>query len=1826
MLSTLAGYAQITGTVFRDYNGNGTRQTSSPNELGVAGIVVTAYRTTGAPVSVTTAANGTYAFTAAQLPSGTAVRLDFSGLATSDFSGPVATAAGGSGSPIQFVTAGTAAINVNYGINYPRDYCQPNPNLIVPCFVSGNPFATGSTVATEEVLVQVAYNVSGTTPAPTKLAFANQIGSVWGTAYQRSTKKLFSAAFLKRHSELGQVGLGGIYVTNVTTTPTSSSYANLLTLGVANLGTAALGTRNLPASGTTSSSDPTAFSLVGKAGLGDMALSDDESKLYVVDLFNRQLIVMNIGNPAKASLTAADVQTVPIPAPSCTDGVARPFGITVYKGKAYVGVVCTGENNFTTSKANLKAYVYTMDVATQTFNTTPIITIPLNYPKGDVHHTYPALGDVWNPWTDDFTKFNTNNVAAFATRTALPQAILSDIAFADNGDMLLAFMDRAGHQLGYRQRKPSDNAATATELFSGYVGGDLLRTRFDGTQWILENNGKIGTPASGTLTSASGVGNGQGPGGGEFYAKEEYLNASTHQETIEGGITVLPGTNQVVATVMDPLDVFSGGFSWFSNTDGDDDKRYQIFISNSAGDVTLGKANGLGVISVGCNPAPVEIGNRIWNDLNDNGVQDPGEPGLGGIPVVLRGPNNFSATVTTNANGNYYFTDAAGTNVTGFNYGLTLTNGANYTLTFPTSASALSLSTKPNSATGANADEIDTDPNAGGVITFTLGGEGQNDFSFDAAFVSPPCGLTLALTPGLCLSATNSYALSGTVTASSVPASGTLTISSGAFTPRSLTLAAGNSSSPFNYTGLVSNGQAYTVTASYSNSACAPVSQTYTAPVSCSLGLSVVVATPVCNTLTNNYTATGTVSLTNTPAGSLTITNNGITTAVVAVTAGQATASFSLTGVSGSLPPSHTVVASLGTAAASTTYATPASCTVCSLSITTASLPAGQVGTAYSQTIQTTGGTAPVTFTISVGSLPTGLTLNPTTGTISGTPIAQGTSSFTIRVTDAKSCSAIVPLSITTSAVPVCSLTATATPGSCSTATNQYAVTGSVSSTNAALNNASPQTLTILVGSVSTTVILTGDGPVSYTIAGLNSDGLVRTLTVMSSASVCGMTSLTYTAPASCTIAPPALAVVVATPVCNTLTNTYTSTGTVSLTNVTPGTITITDNGTTAATVSVTAGQTSATFSLTGVSGSLPPTHTVVATLTGGTSASTTYATPASCTVCSLSITTASLPAGQVGTAYSQTLAATGGTAPLAYAVTGGTLPAGLSLNPTTGEILGTPTASGTASFTVQVTDAKSCSAIVPLTILTSNAPVCSLTATATPGVCNTATNTYAVTGIVSATNTTGNQSLTVSVGNASTVVTLTGNGPTSYTLAGLNSDGAAKTVTVLSSATACGTTSATYTAPVACTVAPPLTAALGDFVFEDTNKNGQQDTGEPGIPNVTVTLLSGTTVVGTTATNGSGLYSFTGLTPGTPYSVSFTAPTGYTATGQNIGNDATDSDGDATGLTGVYSLTAGEFNPTIDMGYFTAPASTSLTINKLVSSTRATLGDVLTYTVVLTNTGTTTAANVTVRDESTTGLTYVPGSVSAPVGTIFTPGTPTSTWSVPSIAAGQSLSLTFQAKADSSGILYNTATIPGDTARVCTTIPVMVCTGDTYLFRLTAAPGRSSYRWFKNDVEIVGQTTNVLDVTAPGTYSLAVDNVTGQCPDFSCCPFIVEENPLPTFTALATPATCVGSTPQANGSITLSQFTPGNTYQYSLGTEFNQAASLSGPAQVIPAGGVIVSTLASPVSAAAYTVRVYNASGCYTDVTVILTPTVCNCPPEVCVPLVIKQTKGARR
>src|SRR4029077_17417245 len=72
------------------------------------------------------------------------------------------------------------------------------------------------------------------------------------------------------------------------------------------------------------------------------------------------------------------------------------------------------------------------------------------------------------------------------------------------------------------------------------------------------------------------------------------------------------------------------------------------------------------------------------------------------------------------------------------------------------------------------------------------------------------------------------------------------------------------------------------------------------------------------------------------------------------------------------------------------------------LVITTASLPGGTTGSAYTAPVHATGGVQPFHWSVSLGNLPSGVMQDPNSGVLSGTPIAAGTSTFTVMVADSE--------------------------------------------------------------------------------------------------------------------------------------------------------------------------------------------------------------------------------------------------------------------------------------------------------------------------------------------------------------------------------------------------------------------------------------------------------------------------------------------------------------------------------------------------------------------------------------------------------------------------------------------------------------------------------------------------------------------------------------------------------------------------------------------------------------------------------------------------------
>jgi len=350
------------------------------------------------------------------------------------------------------------------------------------------------------------------------------------------------------------------------------------------------------------------------------------------------------------------------------------------------------------------------------------------------------------------------------------------------------------------------------------------------------------------------------------------------------------------------------------------------------------------------------------------------------------------------------------------------------------------------------------------------------------------------------------------------------------------------------------------------------------------------------------------------------------------------------------------------------------------LQITTTSLPADTINIAYNQTLTATGGTSPYTWAISSGSLPTGLSLVASTGAITGTATAAGTSSFTARVTDNVSATATQALSIVINPAPGITTS--------SLANGQVGV--SYNQSMAATGGTTPYSWSIPAGSLPAGLSLgASSGAITGTPTASGTSNF--TATVTDSVGATGTKALSIVI----NNGPPVIT-------------------TASL----PGdTINVAYNQT----LTATGGQTPYTWSIS--SGSLPTglslnsstgaiTGTPTATGTSGFTARVADNAAATATKAlsivvnpAPSIATATLPGGQVGVAYSQTLSATGGTTPLTWSISSGSLPTGLSLVASTGAITGTPTASGTSNFTARVTDNVGATATQALSIAVTQPP-----------------------------------------------------------------------------------------------------------------------------------------------------------------------------------------------------------------------------------------------------------------------------------------------------------------------------------------------------------------------------------------------------------------------------------------------------------------------------------------------------------------------------------------
>ena len=769
----------ISGTVFTDYNDNGMR---GSGDTGVAGVTVTAYDATGAVVATsTTDGLGNYTLS---IPNGTQVRVEFSSIPTNLRPGAFGR---DSGTTVQFVTSPAAGVDM--GLSKPDEYCQNNPFLVMPCYINGDPLAAGSTAGTASVLYSIPYSAYGRADnaVTQSLATGVQIGATWGLAYQRETNTVFASALAKRHAGFGPLGGGGIYkiVVNPATGAQVSvaSYVDIDSFAGIDDGPLDDTARLLPAISTQPNNDPAAWDAVGKESIGDMDIGADDNTLWLVNLTDRTLysiIIPAVGAPTgfatATPITLAQTPGCPAGPALDPDVNVRPWAVEVYQGNVYVGVVCSAES--TQNVADLHAYIIRTPEAGPGI-WTPVFDFPLDYSRGVVSADVPGYPAEWRPWSTVFTSLvcldNLNGCrdTAAATGTPLlgynnqiiyPQPILSDIEFDTDGDMVLGLMDRAGHQTGEVNFSTSATTTSfnfydftngyavtpvtiaAGATFEGTSAGDMLRACSNGGGgYVLENNATCG----GVTTGGAGSAPAQGPGGGEYYWQDMYppsaaLNGGTHNEVTLGGLVLVPGTDEVVTSVFDPFAIRSGGISWFSNADGTRTRAYEIFgrTDNAS---RFGKAAGIGDVEGFCYSAPIEIGNRIWQDDDGDGVQDAGENPIAGVIVQLyqNGVPVPGATATTDVNGNYYFSSRPGSTGSTASqiYGLTdLNPNESYEIRIPNAQGGgqqAPLAGFVLSPPNTDVDQRDSDASYVGddaVITITTGPAGNNDHTFDFGF------------------------------------------------------------------------------------------------------------------------------------------------------------------------------------------------------------------------------------------------------------------------------------------------------------------------------------------------------------------------------------------------------------------------------------------------------------------------------------------------------------------------------------------------------------------------------------------------------------------------------------------------------------------------------------------------------------------------------------------------------------------------------------------------------------------------------------------------------------------------------------------------------------------------------------------------------------------------------------------------------------------------------------------------------------------------------------------------------------------------------------
>jgi uncharacterized repeat protein (TIGR01451 family) len=734
-------YADISGKVFRDFNANGVQDNSGAfNESGVGGLTVTCTDSVGGTGSTTTSTNtatlGTYTLTgctgASRIEFGTGLPNDYASATSAE-----------NKTNVQFITA--PATNINFGLNYPGDYCSADPKVLVTSQYAGD--GTGSNSTLGGLHSFLASTSGGYSPNNLIELTKAQVGTTWGLAFDKTNKRVFQSSFLKRHAGLKD-GLGYIYIS--TEAGANLGYTNSFNLqGVtpANGGAAidlgsvcrsqGCGTIDsdyiISPDPAVASIDLDAFGKVGKAGLGGLEITPDNKQLWAVNLYQSALIRMDatLANTAFPGAVEQYLLKDLSGLPTCTGGTFRPFALTFHRDKGYLGGVCDASISNTSN--DLVAHVLSFNPNNVAAGFTSVASVNLNYNRGSDWITADNSAHYywqWHPWQDSWAGYGLSNNPQWLFYHAVP--LLSDIAFAEDESLTLALTDRFAQQIGSGQYIAVSGTTTKID---GRTRGDLVH-------FCKDSAGSF--HVEGTPECPVNFPGGEGPqNNGEYF---DDVGGDTYAENAIGSIAYLKGTNEMIATMMDPFPSyasgdyadshFTQGVHWYNAQTGA--RRDYFNVMSSLGNGGFAKGSGLGEVELLCPPAPTEIGNRVWLDQNGNGLQEAGENGIPNVAVQLMSGTTVITTATTDAEGNYYFSNATGTDTDSKKYNLSqLQPNTTYTVKFPTTAMVAGKSYPLTVAKAGTNTLLDSNATATGDVVITTTDiplDGANNFSFDVGY------------------------------------------------------------------------------------------------------------------------------------------------------------------------------------------------------------------------------------------------------------------------------------------------------------------------------------------------------------------------------------------------------------------------------------------------------------------------------------------------------------------------------------------------------------------------------------------------------------------------------------------------------------------------------------------------------------------------------------------------------------------------------------------------------------------------------------------------------------------------------------------------------------------------------------------------------------------------------------------------------------------------------------------------------------------------------------------------------------------------------------